>query len=92
MAINAPKPKAPPISEKAKRKIFGRKKVSVKGYLKALARVKETEKIIRLQASSRATTPKRVLVKVPLALYSLIIITVASGAVAEAIATISKES
>ena len=91
MAIDAPRAKAPPISEKAEKKIFGRKKPSVKGYLKALARVKETEKIIRHQASSRATTPKRVLVKIPLALYSLIIITVAAGAVAEAIAPKSKE-
>ena len=91
MAIDAAKTKAPPISKKAERKILERKKLSVRGYLKALARAKETEKIIRLQASSRATTPRRVLVKIPLALYSLIIITVAADAVAEAIAPNSKE-
>lgn len=35
-------------------------------------------------ASSKATTPKRVVVKGPLALYSLTTVSVAAGAVAEA--------
>ena len=50
------------------------------------ARANDSAKTIRHQASSIATTPSRVLVKFPRALYSRITIKVAAGAVAEDIA------
>ena len=50
----------------------------------------EKAKIIKHQASSIATTPRRVSVKEPLALYSLTTIIVDAGAVAEDIAPKSK--
>ena len=50
---------------------------------KALESAKEIAKIIKHQASSIATTPKRESVKLPLLLYARTTITVAAGAVAD---------
>ena len=55
----------------------------LKPELASSEKVKEKAKIIRHHASSIATTPSRVLVRLPLALYSRITIKVAAGAVAE---------
>ena len=57
----------------------------------ARAIAKLIAKIIKHQASSMATTPKRVCVNGPLDLYSRITITVAAGAVAAEIAPKIKE-
>ena len=51
-----------------------------------MEKANDKAKTIRHQASSIATTPRSVLVKLPRALYSLMTIKVAAGAVAEEIA------
>jgi hypothetical protein len=86
IAATVPKTKAPPILKREVRNILIKKNAATVWADIACDIANETANIMRHHASSIAVTLKRVSVKIPLARYSLITITVAAGAVADAIA------